>query len=90
MKKLKRDPNAESFKAQSNGKLFHSEIDALNALRPEDFVTLLEDSVDNHFDMGIYTSIMRDPKYSPGAIRKLLHKAIKKFSKYESDYKANK
>ena len=90
MAKLERDPNAESVWAENNGGLFQIEIDALNALRPEDFVSLLEDTVDSHFDMDIYTDIMEDPKYSPGAIRKLPHKAIKKFPKYESDYKASK
>ena len=86
MAKLERDPNAESVWAENNGGLFQIEIDALNALRPEDFVSLLEDTVDSHFDMDIYTDIMEDPKYSPGAP----NKAIKKFPKYESDYEASK
>ena len=79
MAKLERDPNAESVWAENNGGLFQIEIDALNALRPEDFVSLLEDTVDSHFDMDIYTDIMEDPKYSPGAIRKLHTKPSRSF-----------
>ena len=54
MAKLKRDSNANFFRAQNNDKLFQIEVDALNALRPDDFVSLLEDSVDRYFDEDIY------------------------------------
>lgn len=87
MAKLKRDSNANFFRAQNNGKLFQIEVDALNALRPEDFVSLLEDSVDRYFDKDIYDKVMEDPKYSPASIRRLVRKSIKKFLEYEKDYK---
>lgn len=87
MAKLKRDSNANFFRAQNNGKLFKIEVDALNVLRPEDFVSLLEDSVDRYFDKDIYDKVMEDPKYSPASIRRLVRKSIKKFLEYEKDYK---
>ena len=58
MAKLERDPNAESVWAENNGGLFQIEIDALNALRPEDFVSLLEDTAGSHFDMDILTATL--------------------------------
>ena len=41
MAKLENDRNNDFFKAQNDGKLFQIEVDALNALRSEDFVSLL-------------------------------------------------
>ena len=61
--------------------------DALNALRPEDFVTLLEDSVKDHFDEGIYDKVVADGQYSSTSIRRLVRKSIKNFSEYEKAYK---
>lgn len=58
----------------------------LNALKPEDFVTLLEDSVNRYFDEAIYDEVMADPKHSADSIRRLLQKSIKKFSEYEKAY----
>ena len=37
MAKLENDRNNDFFKAQNDGKLFQIEVDALNALRSEDF-----------------------------------------------------
>ena len=81
--KLERDNNREEFRRNNNGELFQIEVDALNALRPEDFVTLLEDSVDRHFDEDIYDEVMEDPKHQPQAIRRILRKSINKFAEYE-------
>jgi len=81
--KLRRDPNANSFRAQNNGKLLQIEVDALNALRPGDFVTLLEGSIDHYFVQNIYDEVMADPQYSSTSIRRLVRKSIKKFSDYE-------
>ena len=90
MAKLRRDSNANFFRSQNDGKLFQIEVDALNALRPEDFVTLLEDSVDKYFDEEIYDGVMADPKHSAASIGRLLHKSIKKFSGYEKAYNEKK
>ena len=87
MAKLRRDSNANAFRAQNNGRLFQIEVDALNALRPQDFVTLLEDSVDDHFIPEVYDEVMADPQYSSTSIRRLVRKSIKKFSDYEKAYK---
>ena len=87
MAKLRRDSNANDFRAQNNGRLFQIEVDALNALRPEDFVALLEDSVDDHFIPEVYDEVMADPQYSSTSIRRLVRKSIKKFSEYEKAYK---
>jgi hypothetical protein len=87
MAKLRRDSNANSFRAQNKAKLFQIEVDALNALRPEDFVTLLEKSVDDHFVPDIYDEVKADPQYSKTSIRRLVRKSIKKFVEYEKTYK---
>ena len=55
--------------------------------RPEDFVTLLEGSVDRYFVQNIYDEVMADPQYSSTSIRRLVRKSIKKFSDYEKVYK---
>ena len=85
--KLERDRNADFFRAQNDNKLFQIEVDALNALRPKDFVSLLEDSVKRHFDESIYDKVMAESQYSSTSIRRLVRKSIKKFSDYEKAYK---
>ena len=84
--KLERDSNAAAFKKDNNGQIFQIELDALNALMPEDFITLLEDSVDRHFDEEIYDEIMADPKHSAASIMGLVRRSIKKFPDFEKAY----
>jgi len=85
--KLNKDSNKDSFKAENDNQLFQIEVDALNALKPQDFVTLLEDSVDKYFDADIYDEVRADPKHSAASIRRLLNQSVKKFSKYEKAYR---
>jgi len=78
--KLEKDPNAESFRIENNGRLFQIELDALSALRPDELRDLLEKSVDVHFEEDIYLGVISDPKHSAMHIRRLVHNEIKKFN----------
>ena len=75
------------FKEDIDGRLFQIELDALNALMPDDFIALLEDSVDRYFDESIhiqytiYMQIMEDNKHSTEMIWRQVHKAVKNFDK---------
>jgi hypothetical protein len=89
-KKLEDDPNAESFKRANNGELFQIELDALNALAPDDFIELLENTVDNHFDQSIYDKVLKERKYSARIIRGHVWKYIKDFDKLSQGFKARK
>jgi hypothetical protein len=62
--KLMRDINARVFMSENDDMIFQIELDALNALRPSDFISLLEGSVDKHFDESIYREVLDDPVYS--------------------------
>ncbi len=63
MAKLEREGNAAAFREDNNGRVFQIELDAMNALMPDDFIALLEDSVDRHFDEFIYKQVMEDNKH---------------------------
>ncbi|MPZ06159.1 MAG: hypothetical protein GEU26_07040 [Nitrososphaeraceae archaeon] len=65
---MQRDSIATSFREDNDGRVFQIELDALNALMSDDFITLLEDSVDRHFDESIYEEVMEDPKHSTETI----------------------
>jgi hypothetical protein len=77
--KLRRDANAKAFMIENDDMLFQIELDALNALRPQDFIELLQDSVDKHFDESIYQEVLDDPAHSEKEIRRLLRKQIKSY-----------
>ena len=60
----------------------------LLALRPKDFVSLLEDSVKRHFDESIYDKVYGGINiFSSTSILYSCRKSIKKFSDYEKAYK---
>ena len=52
--KLKRDRNKDEFMRETDGQLFQIELDALEALRPDDLRNLLLKSVDDLFDKKVY------------------------------------
>jgi len=54
MKKLRRDSNANSFREQNEGRLFQIEVDALDALSPDELKKLLLGNIDRYFDERIY------------------------------------
>ena len=81
MAKLDRDSNAAAFKEDNDGRLFQIELDALNALLPDDFIALLEDSVDRYFDESIHMQITEDSKHSTDTIWRQVRKAIKNFDR---------
>ena len=61
--------------------MFQIELDALNALMPDDFIALLEDSFDRYFDESVYKQVMVDKKHSAETIRRQVRKSIKNFDK---------
>jgi hypothetical protein len=81
MAKLERDSNGAAFKENNDGRVFQIELDALNALMPDDFIALLEDSVDRHFDESIHAQVMEDSKHSSETIWRQVRKSIKNFDK---------
>jgi len=64
MTKLEKDPIAESFRLENNGRLFQIELDALSTLKPIELRSLLEKSVDEHFDEDLYLSVISDLTFS--------------------------
>lgn len=73
--------NAVAFKEDNDGRISQIELDALNALMPDDFIALLEDSVDRHFDESVHTQVMEDSKQSNETIWRQVRKSIKNFDK---------
>jgi hypothetical protein len=74
--KLKRDRNATEFMRENDGQLFQIELDALEALRPDDLRDLLLESVDDLFDKEIFIEVINDPKHQPDEIRRLVIKKL--------------
>ena len=52
--KLNRDPRATSFKERHDGRLFQVELDALQAYAPDEFKSMIIESVDSLFDEEVY------------------------------------
>jgi hypothetical protein len=67
--KLKKDNNRFEFMKENDGQLFQIELDALQALRPDDLRKLLLDSVDSLFDEDIYDKVMNEPEHQPEEIK---------------------
>lgn len=77
--KLERDKNTMAFRLENEGNVFQIELDALNALMPEDFIAMLEGNVDKHFDESIHKKVLEDKAHSAREIRRLVRKQLKKF-----------
>ena len=64
MNKLKRDSNRfafmENYDLESEDDLFQIEVDALEAIAPTQFRTLVLQSVDEFFDEEIYQDVLKD------------------------------
>jgi hypothetical protein len=69
MEKLKRDSNRfafmEKYNLESEDDLFQIEVDALEAIAPEEFERLVLESVDEFFDEDIYKENLKDREISP-------------------------
>jgi hypothetical protein len=74
MAKLMKDPNAESFRRENDGKLFQIELDALQK-DPEAFKQLVQDSVDEYFDEDINRK--NHKKYTAKKIDELVKQKVK-------------
>jgi hypothetical protein len=74
--KLGRDSNANYFRSINNGELFQIEVDALDALGPDDLKRLLLDNINEYFDEEIRELVLSDPKHQSKNIRRLVHKRL--------------
>jgi hypothetical protein len=74
MMKLKKDPNAEQFRRESNGELFQIEVDAMQK-DPERFKQLVLSSVDKYYDNETYKRVMQE--YTPKDIDDIIRMKIK-------------
>jgi hypothetical protein len=76
--KLLNDSNSEWFRSINEDKLFQIEVDALDALSPDDLKSLLLDTVDDYFDSNTYDQLLDEPDHQPENIRRLVHDKLKK------------
>jgi len=74
--KLGRDSNANYFRSINNGELFQIEVDALDALGPDNLKRLLLHNIDKYFDEEIRERMLSDPKHQSKNIRRLVHKRL--------------
>ncbi|MCS7387134.1 MAG: hypothetical protein NDF55_10495 [archaeon GB-1867-005] len=65
VEKLKRDPKLRPLVEQYGG-LVRVELDALVALRPEDFKKILRKAIEKHFDWNIYNNVTKRKKEELG------------------------
>lgn len=72
--KLSRDPRKKRF-IQNHGQLYAVELDALMAYQPEEFVKIVQSSVEQYFDYSIYHRVSSE--HSPEAIRKLISEKVR-------------
>jgi hypothetical protein len=57
--KVNHDTRKEGF-IKKYGKLYVVELDALLAIRPDEFKRIVQESVDQFFDQGIYQAVLSD------------------------------
>ena len=76
LSKLRRDPNADVFRRNNDGRLFQIEVDVLQVLDPSILKDLLVSNIEGYFDKGIHNEVMNDPKLSPMYIRGLVNKEV--------------
>lgn len=71
--KVNRDTRRNGFVGKY-GKLYVVELDALLAIVPEEFRTIVQESVDEFFDEAIYKAVLS--KHRPNVIEKLVHQRV--------------
>lgn len=75
MDKLNRDPRSASFK-ERHGRLVQVELDALQAYAPDEFKTMIIESVDSLFDEGLYEDMKSSVNETD--ITRLVQKKVQK------------
>lgn len=75
LEKIRNDTRTEKFKEKYGGKLYAVELDALLAVVPEKFRTLVLQSVDQFFDTLTYEKLSREHPHE--LIDRLVHKKIR-------------
>lgn len=73
LKKLQRDPRAKSFIAK-HGELFQVEVDALQAYAPQQFRTMVLESISPFYHQNIYDKLLAE--HSTEEINRLVQKRI--------------
>jgi hypothetical protein len=73
--KLRKDTRTIKFKKKHGGKLYAVELDALLAVAPDEFRTMIQQSVDQFFDKRIYQKTLR--AHPPEHIDRLVHQRVK-------------
>jgi hypothetical protein len=71
LRKLRKDTRAKSFMSRHDGQLFQIEVDALQAYAPEEFKNLVQQSVDQYYDLKIYNEVLSSPLHSEEGITRL-------------------
>ena len=64
IKKYNNDPGKEAFEAENGGESYAVELDALAVYAPDDYIRLIQDTVDEFFDEDIH-NLERDQRETP-------------------------
>lgn len=74
--KLKRDKRTEGF-IEKYGELYAVELDALAAIEPDRFRSMIQESVDQFFDEEIREAVLADVENQSATISRLVEKKVK-------------
>jgi hypothetical protein len=72
--KIKRDTRTSGF-IEKYGRLYAVELDALLAIAPDEFKRIVQQSVDQFFDQGIYERVLSE--HQPRIIDRLVHQRVR-------------
>jgi hypothetical protein len=75
LRKIERDTRTNNFLEKYGGKLYAVELDALLAVIPDQFRTMVQQSVDQFFDKRVYKKVLRD--HPPEHVDRLVHQRVK-------------
>ena len=74
IEKVNHDTRKDGF-IKKYGKLYVVELDALLAIRPDEFKSIVQESVDQFFDEGIYQAVLSD--HQPNLLDRLVQERIR-------------
>jgi hypothetical protein len=73
--KIRKDTRTNKFIEKYGGKLYVVELDALLAVIPDQFRTMVQQSVDQYFDERVYKKVLR--AHLPEHIDRLVHQRVR-------------
>ena len=73
--KIRKDTRTNKFMEKYGGKLYAVELDALLAVIPNQFRTMVQQSVDQFFDERVYKKVLR--AYQPEYMDRLVHQRVR-------------